>query len=710
MATITAAAGGGNWNSGATWVGGVVPTAADDVVLNGSSGSVSITAAAACRSLDCTGYTGTLTHGAFTLSIGDGTAGTGGVALKLVSGMTYTLANVSTSAIAFVSTSATRQTVDVGGKSVGNLTFSGVGGDWVLVSAISQDRAATLTLTGGAVGFAGPADATTMTHTVGAVSATGSSAKSLRLGPSTLIVTRNTSGTVVSLNASNTTVSAASGTIIGDSGIVGSRLVFSFAFPPGTVIGSLILNGDGERGMQGTFTVGTLTRNGEATYYDQLNLDNAGGVLTVTNALNLISANADSRMTLWPSSTAAKSRLVVAGATLNLQHIDVQDIVFDNGGANLDLGAQTLVADCGGNSMFGGGQLTFTPSTTQTWAGGAGNWNDPAKWTSRVPLCHDNVVINSAFTGGPIISANRKWLCRDITVTGSGGFTLRAETYEAYITGSMTWRPGITFAANASCTWCVAPRGNVQWRFNGMSSAMSTWNFQIGDGVLTFADNGNIGSTVAYRTGEMFVPSGVTVGFDGLTSNANNLARPTTISLAGVLQLRGASGNLFSSPQGSQFTQFRDLGGRVEVTSTASGTRTLSMAGVAFPDLHIAPSASGIVAITGGSLPRLPQLTSQGSATVVLSASSTLTLRSPGKDRINNGTNVVSIRSSTGGTPATISKANGQIDADYLSLQDISFAGGAVFNAGANSTNVSGNSGIAFAGARDWSPQSLMAA
>jgi hypothetical protein len=48
-ATITSVAGGGNWNSTATWVGGVIPTSTDDVVI---AGNVTITAAgAACANL-----------------------------------------------------------------------------------------------------------------------------------------------------------------------------------------------------------------------------------------------------------------------------------------------------------------------------------------------------------------------------------------------------------------------------------------------------------------------------------------------------------------------------------------------------------------------------------------------------------------------------------------------------------------------------------
>jgi hypothetical protein len=64
MATITAAAGGGNWNVGSTWVGGVVPLTSDSVNLDATSGSVTITATAQCNNINFTGYTNTITFNA----------------------------------------------------------------------------------------------------------------------------------------------------------------------------------------------------------------------------------------------------------------------------------------------------------------------------------------------------------------------------------------------------------------------------------------------------------------------------------------------------------------------------------------------------------------------------------------------------------------------------------------------------------------------
>jgi hypothetical protein len=61
--------------------------------------------------------------------------------------------------------------------------------------------------------------------------------------------------------------------------------------------------------------------------------------------------------------------------------------------------------------------------------------------------------------------------------------------------------------------------------------------------------------------------------------------------------------------------------------------------------------------------------------------------------------NLVTITSGTAGTAASLSKSSGTVSADYLSLKDSAATGGATWYAGANSTNVSGNSGWIFSNA-----------
>ena len=61
MATYTEVAGGGNWNSAATWGGSGFPIAGDTAILNATSGQVTVTANATCLILNCTGYANTLT-------------------------------------------------------------------------------------------------------------------------------------------------------------------------------------------------------------------------------------------------------------------------------------------------------------------------------------------------------------------------------------------------------------------------------------------------------------------------------------------------------------------------------------------------------------------------------------------------------------------------------------------------------------------------
>jgi hypothetical protein len=61
MAVITVSATGGNFNATAAWVGGVVPTSADDIVGAGTSGQLTVNVASTVRSMDFSAYTNTIT-------------------------------------------------------------------------------------------------------------------------------------------------------------------------------------------------------------------------------------------------------------------------------------------------------------------------------------------------------------------------------------------------------------------------------------------------------------------------------------------------------------------------------------------------------------------------------------------------------------------------------------------------------------------------
>lgn len=122
MATITAAAGGGSWSVGSTWVGGVAPGAGDVARLASTSGNVTVDGTSGspnlCSDLDCTGYTGTLNHVANTYIR---TAGS----ITLSSTMTYTRGNVGTSTIELNGTGT--HTIDPAGKALARVSLINTG-------------------------------------------------------------------------------------------------------------------------------------------------------------------------------------------------------------------------------------------------------------------------------------------------------------------------------------------------------------------------------------------------------------------------------------------------------------------------------------------------------------------------------------------------------------------------------------------------------
>lgn len=241
---------GSKWATTTGGAGGAaVPTAADDVYFDGNStGPITLSGTSVCRSLDMTGYAGTVVHpAATTLTIGDGTAGQGNVAFKSsVSGMTYTLGNAHTSAIAFVSTSATQQSVytATGNATVlGDLTFNGVGGSWNFDAGDGDGVVGNITLTNGdlAIGAA--------VNSISGFSSSNSNTRSITLN-ATLTLGAAAGGAPGSWNcatSTNLTVTANSLLIIGVSGSVGDATFagggMTYAFLACQTTGTVTISG-----------------------------------------------------------------------------------------------------------------------------------------------------------------------------------------------------------------------------------------------------------------------------------------------------------------------------------------------------------------------------------------------------------------------------------------------------------------------------------
>ncbi len=101
-----------------------VPGATDDVFFDANSGSGAsvISAGISIKSLDCTGFVGTITHNGFTLTIAN--------SMTLVAGMTYTPLNATTQIL--FSGATLGNTITTGGQTLQTLFINNASGSWTL--------------------------------------------------------------------------------------------------------------------------------------------------------------------------------------------------------------------------------------------------------------------------------------------------------------------------------------------------------------------------------------------------------------------------------------------------------------------------------------------------------------------------------------------------------------------------------------------------
>lgn len=700
---------------------GNTPTAADNCIFDASSGTgtVTLNAALACRSFQSSGSSVlTLVHNsAVTVTLGDATAATGNKALDLSGFTTYTLGSVTTSAWSFISTSVTLQTMNFGGFNMGNMTFTGASQKYAFVSNLTTDPTTTVTLTGGASSayhFDGTSDISALTNSIGKVSSNNSNVLSYFLGNSALTLTGT--GTVwdMGTTANHTLTQGSSGTLTTNGNAAQSNFggancsyrSITQAIGTGTET-----NGGTFVGINGKAHVVNWTITGQGGADDRISLGQASvgdGGMVVSGAFTITGATSVSaRITLWPSSQANVKQITTSGATINFSYVDIQDISFVST-SNVDFTGITgngAVGDAGGNTITGGGTLSFLSPTNQHWltASTNQNWSTVGNWTSRIPLAQDNVLMDVAFTGSPVITADRKWLCHNIDWSGGSGNVIwqgsGVTSSERYTTGNIKFRSGVTWAGNSSI-WQLNCRGICTYTDNSVTkSSISKITVQAGNGGdFLFQDTANMGTFRLYGGIIDFNNQNISAGTFEIGSN--NSGNATIWNMGSGTTSFTATGNILfptiDEPTNYSFLTVNNQNSTIAITNTTSSTKTFKGGTFHWHFLSITGGGTGAIIFTDGSTwDGLPQVIG-GTKILTYTVGTTNTFTGTGDESFGNGSNIITINSSSAGTPATLSKPSGFVRGDFLSLKDSAATGGASWFAGANSTNVSGNSGWIF--------------
>lgn len=361
---------GSKWATTSGGVGGAsVPTSSDNVFIDANSGAVTVTIGgvqtSVCNDLNFTGFTGTLNGGG-------GSAIDIHGSLTVASGMTWSFTNTTT----FRST-ASGKTVTSNGKTLaGFFTFNGVGGVWTLQDAFNMGSVAGLTLLSGSL------DTNGQTVTAGTLSSTGSVARTLTLGASTVNLGNN--GAAITFSGTNFTFNAGTSTI----NLTGQSPVLTG--------GAKTFNHVHYTACAGIFNLNDANTFNNLTFTPQV-----GGVYTVNVAANQVITGTLTASSYLPtlrsyikSATSNVTRTITAAA-VSLTEIDFTDIA--GAGAAIPF-TGTRLGDCKGNS-----NITFDAPTNKYYVGNTSSWNGlvwaltsggtPA--TANFPLAQDTAIFDA---------------------------------------------------------------------------------------------------------------------------------------------------------------------------------------------------------------------------------------------------------------------------------------------------------------------------
>ena len=634
--------------------GAAVPTSADNVYFTALSGAVTVTAGGqTSKSLICTGFTGTLTlSGAVTV------AGS----FTLSAGMTYS----GSPAISFTST-ASGNTITTAGKTLGSISFSGVGGVWDLQDAIVSNN--TITLIAGTLNTNGYA------LTAPNITTSGTNVKVWNWGASVLTCTQ--AGSFL-LGGSNQTINA------------GTSKILMTATPDGTFNGGNQVLYDLE--YTGTpNVVYKITLSGNNTFHN-LTFKRAhklalAGNQTINGQI-LFSDAAAGNARFWLTSDAIGiTRELVINSAQSWSDIDFWDIRVTGSAAPV---SGTRLGDAGGNSgiTFPAPKTVYPYRVTGTTNASDNIWvlspGSTSPSTDNFPLPQDTVKLTDACTwvnDQTITWGTGQYFMPSHDATGKNGnvFIFVTPTGgNVYCTGSILSGPKCTYGGNVSTTIFVG-RGTSVISLNGTQSGNVTCH--------TISGTVELGSSITWPaiSGTLTVTSGT---FD----TKNYAVSVASIASSGILPRTIKLGSSAVSLTGNAWcnitaaTNLTFDAGTSTITCTYNGGSPVT-SGVTFYD---------VILTDLGNSPSIPtstfhDLTIRSGYQLTGDIVITGTLKSSGRSANTRG----ALWSSVAGTTRTITAAAATItDTDFI---DIKLAGAAAGTSLLTCGDAGGNSGIVFA-------------
>lgn len=638
-----------NWSTASGGSGGAsVPTAADSVFFD-QAGTYTVTCSGALKCLD------------FTVSAGSVTFSTGTTPAFNISGsLSFYLTTIwsVTGAITFDATT-TGKTITTNGVAFGSTTqlfFAGTGGYWTLGSAITA-TSATISVSDGTF----DTSASNYSITAGRLYMSGGVTK---LNASTITVSQAipvnyTGGT---LNAGTSSISCSSTTAQFNGG---GATFYNVAFTSTAALARTITGAN-------TFNNLSVTGKTSAGVSNISIYDNQ----TINGTLTLSAGGNATARTFLLSDTFGTTRTLTCAA-FSATDIDFQDITIAGAAAPA---SGTRLGDCKGNSG-----ITFpAPKTVYKVSGTA--WNTTSSWatssggtgaTNNFPLAQDTAVIDNFFPA-----------------TGAT-FSVGTVTY-AFGTVDLSSRTNaMTFAFGAN----VSIYGNL---ISGTGSTIS------GGVQLIFSGRNNQYITSAGLTHGIYITVNTITGTvslqDALSLSSGGGSTGTIYLISGTFDAAG-----YNVTATSASSQIQLNGSTTRSINVGSGTWTIAGSGnpwLASVPTALSVSGTGIISFTSSSAKTFQggsvnysgiTIDQNGSGALTINGSNTL------KDVTNTysatGATTIKFTALTTNTFSqfTATGASGKVlTLDSTTTTQATLQKGSTWYMGANSTNVSNNTGLTF--------------